>query len=68
MIKIEIIDDGVGFSLVDYNSSKENHIGIKNVKKRLESMKCGTLSIESEIGKGTRVTIWIDSSKVGDEA
>ncbi len=68
MIKIEIIDDGVGFNLVDYNSSKENHIGIKNVKKRLESMKCGTLSIESEIGKGTRVTIWIDSSKVGDEA
>jgi signal transduction histidine kinase len=34
-------------------------VGIANVRTRLESMAKGTLTIESEIGKGTCATIFI---------
>lgn len=58
-IYIIITDDGVGFDTSIINENKGNHIGIKNVIKRLEYMKYGDVCIESEIGCGTKVTIRI---------
>ena len=51
-------DDGVGFDtsvLLD----ERKHVGIRNIRGRLEAMVNGALQIESEIGKGTKVLITI---------
>ena len=54
---ISVEDDGVGFNPAA--TSSENHIGIKNVKKRLQMVCNGHLKIESTIGIGTKVTMMI---------
>ena len=55
---VEVTDDGVGFDMsVGYDETK--HVGIKNIRGRIEAMCGGTLTIESEIGKGTKATIRI---------
>ena len=55
---VEVTDDGVGFDMsVGYDETK--HVGIKNIRGRIEAMCSGTLTIESEIGKGTKATIRI---------
>lgn len=55
---ISVVDDGVGFDtsvLLD----KSEHIGIRNIRGRLEAMCGGSLSINSEPGKGTTALITI---------
>ena len=55
---VEVTDDGVGFDMnIGYDETK--HVGIKNIRGRIEAMCDGTLTIESEIGKGTKATIRI---------
>ena len=55
---VEVTDDGVGFDMnAGYDETK--HVGIKNIRGRIEAMCNGTLTIESEIGKGTKATIRI---------
>ena len=57
---IEIEDNGVGFNtaiLDDVNF--KNHVGIKNTDERLRLMCKGSMLVESEPGKGTKVTIII---------
>ena len=55
---VEVSDDGVGFDMnAGYDETK--HVGIKNIRGRIEAMCGGTLTIESEIGKGTKATIRI---------
>ena len=55
---IEVTDDGVGFDTnAGYDQTK--HVGIKNIRGRIEAMCNGTLNIESEIGNGTKATIRI---------
>ncbi|MGN1095597.1 MAG: sensor histidine kinase, partial [Eubacteriales bacterium] len=56
---ITIIDNGVGFDPDIPPCDGKEHIGIENVKQRLSLMVGGTLSIESEKGVGTTVTIKI---------
>jgi len=56
---IIIEDDGVGFDLKDLGKMDESHVGIANVKKRLKLIINGDLTIDSEINKGTKVTIKI---------
>lgn len=57
-IKIIIEDDGIGFEL---HGQKEREgrvgIGIKNVELRLKYLLEGKMSIESQIGKGTRIEL-----------
>ncbi len=55
---VEVTDDGVGF---DMNSGYDEikHVGIKNIRGRIEAMCNGTLTIESKIGSGTKATIKI---------
>ena len=50
-------DDGAGF--VPEECEKEDSVGIRNVRYRLESMVNGSLTIESSPGNGTKVTIRI---------
>ena len=55
---ISIEDDGVGFDtsiLLD----ERKHIGLRNIRSRLEAMVGGSLTIESTIGKGTKVQLTI---------
>ena len=55
---VKVEDDGVGFDtsvLLD----ERKHVGIRNIRGRLEAMVNGTLEIESTIGKGTKVLITI---------
>jgi Putative regulator of cell autolysis len=65
---ITITDDGIGF---DENAPRvddgETHVGIANVKSRLQMMTNGTLSIKSVRDKGTTVTITIFKESEEDE-
>ena len=57
-------DDGIGFDtsvLLD----ERKHIGIRNIKGRLQAMVNGKLEIESVQGEGTKVLITIP--KEGNE-
>ena len=57
---IIVKDDGVGFDVK--KQLEGNHVGIINIKKRLEYFVDGSLNIESEVGKGTTATIKIPKS------
>lgn len=55
---VSVEDDGVGFDtgiLLD----ERKHIGLRNIRGRLEAMVGGTLEIESRVGVGTKVMIKI---------
>ena len=57
---ILISDDGVGFDTTKpLPDDERSHIGLANVKQRLEEMSHGTMDIKSEIGHGTLVKIII---------
>ena len=57
-IIIKVIDNGVGFD-VEKTRTTGTHIGLTNVKERIEKMCGGTLYVESAIGEGTTVIITI---------
>lgn len=61
--EIIIRDNGQGFSQKEEQFSEGSHIGIQNVRGRLEKLCGGTMNIESAIGKGTCVTIHIPLDK-----
>ncbi|MBR0093482.1 MAG: histidine kinase [Lachnospiraceae bacterium] len=56
--EVVIEDDGAGFD-TDAQSEDHVHVGISNVRARLERMSNGTLTVESTPGIGTTVTIKI---------
>lgn len=56
---ITVTDDGVGFSQEPGKAEKNAHIGLANVKSRLAALCGGSVQIQSEIDKGTTVTILI---------
>lgn len=58
---IQVFDDGKGFCMSDGGGEERSHIGIANVKRRLEEQCGGTLTIDSN-SEGTRVTIRIPKS------
>ena len=55
--RVTVEDNGVGFDPGTQLSAEELHIGIRNVKERVEKMCGGELVLTSEIGKGTSVTM-----------
>lgn len=57
--EITVTDDGVGFVAEKECGGEGTHVGIKNVRQRLELMCDGTLEITSEPGKGTTARIRI---------
>ena len=54
---ISVKDNGVGFNVVEIE--QKNHIGLRNIRSRLEAMCGGVLHIESIIGVGTKITVEI---------
>lgn len=58
-VVITISDDGVGFDVMEEKNDGRSHIGIQNIKKRLTTMLGARVTVESEIDKGTTVTITI---------
>ena len=56
-IMIAVDDDGVGFDTTRPTSEKS--IGLKNIRFRLQHLVKGTLTIKSEVGKGTKAVITI---------
>ena len=61
--EIIIRDNGKGFSPEEAQKTEGPHIGIQNVRERLQKLCGGTMSIESEKEKGTSVTIRIPRGK-----
>ena len=57
--KIIIGDNGIGFNEEEIDNSEGTHIGIKNVRERIEKICGGTLDIESVKDRGTKITISI---------
>lgn len=57
---VTITDDGAGF--IPEECENEDSVGIRNVRFRLENMVHGSLMIESNYGKGTKITIRIPIS------
>lgn len=56
-IAIIVEDDGVGFDMKELE--KESSVGLRNIRFRLEHLINGRMELESEVGKGSRVTITI---------
>ena len=57
---ITIEDNGVGFDPAQQKTAEDgSHIGLENVKSRVEQMRGGTVVLKSKPGEGTAVTIRI---------
>lgn len=54
---IEIKDDGVGFDVARLDLSDNAHVGISNIKYRIENMGHGEINIYSENDRGTTVVV-----------
>ena len=53
---VVVSDDGVGF---DIDAVKgDDHFGLNNIKYRISSMCKGNVKVDSELGKGTTVTVF----------
>ncbi len=57
--KVVIQDDGVGFDPGKMPEDGRSHVGIINVRERIQEMCGGRFDISSTIGKGTRCEIWV---------
>ena len=57
--EITVEDDGCGFDPYALAAADDAHIGLKNVRDRLNRLCSGSLDIKSEIGHGTQVTIML---------
>lgn len=64
-IRIEVTDNGVGFEPKELE--KEESVGIRNVRYRLEKMVSATMETESQLGMGTRVVIRIPQGDAGTD-
>ena len=59
LYEIVVRDNGQGFDADRIDRMNQSHIGIRNVRERIERMCGGTVTVESVIGKGTIATIQI---------
>ena len=62
---VEIRDNGKGFDPDEQKKPGETHIGIENVKSRVEQLCGGTFRLESGIGRGTVVTLRFPDNSPG---
>lgn len=54
--ELSIRDDGIGF---DVNATPAGHFGLRMMQERAQSVDAG-FNVESDLGKGTTVRIWLD--------
>ena len=55
---VEVKDDGAGFDTTQPIEGKK-HVGLRNIRGRLSAMVNGELTLESEVGVGTKAVIMI---------
>ncbi|MCY9695694.1 ATP-binding protein [Paenibacillus alginolyticus] len=72
-LQIIVQDDGVGMDddlLYGLVSGKQGvgGIGISNIRRRLDSIPGATWNVDSELGRGTKVTIYLPLAGSSDEA
>ena len=60
-VKLEVVDDGVGFDVSKISEAPGDGLGLINMRERAESMG-GTFSIVSDVGKGCRLHIWLPNN------
>ena len=66
-IVITVSDDGAGFDEREADGKEErSHIGLANIKKRLELMVGAHLTVQSEKGVGTVVTVILNPNTAGE--
>ena len=65
--EIRVSDNGIGFDPDTQPIDGRSHIGISNVRSRLDIMYRGTLEIISARGKGTRAIIKIPKGGTANE-
>lgn len=61
---VTVEDDGVGFDPRTFNEKKES-VGMRNIDARLRISSKAVVKVESEPGKGTRVTVQIPIENTG---
>ena len=61
--EIIVEDDGVGFAKNKLKDDGGSHLGVQNVKQRLEAMVGGSLTITSALGVGTTAIISLPKEK-----
>lgn len=54
---VEISDNGVGFDVTQLDTQDNKHVGLNNVKHRLNSMCNSDMIVDSEINKGTNIKV-----------
>ena len=59
--RITVSDNGKGFD--PEKTLDGTHIGLRNVKERVEQMCGGKLILQSEIGKGAHITVLIPEGR-----
>ena len=62
---VSVKDNGIGFDPKSLENMEGTHIGVANVKRRIEDMCTGTLTINSVIDKGTEIIISIPTTRRG---
>ena len=60
---VEVEDDGVGFDVGELGAGNKDSTGIENITFRLEKIMNASVSIKSERGVGTKVTISLPKRK-----
>ena len=66
--EVVISDNGVGFDLAEAELKSGTHIGLKNVRERVETMCGGSVTVQSRPGEGTTVTIFIPEREKEERA
>ena len=57
--EVVISDNGVGFDAAEAERKDGTHIGLKNVRERIERMCGGSVTVLSRPGEGTTVTVFV---------
>ncbi|MCL2763905.1 MAG: histidine kinase [Treponema sp.] len=60
---VTVLDNGAGYDKANLHQDSQKHIGIENVRRRLEEQCGGTLEISGEKGTGTTAVIKIPKTK-----
>ena len=64
---IRMSDNGCGFDASALPEKREHHgVGLNNIQERLQYLN-GRMEIDSRIGEGTRITIWISPEGDGND-
>jgi signal transduction histidine kinase len=69
-LSISVIDNGRGFAAADKDKGNEKHFGLIGMRERVARVN-GSLTLQSDDGKGTAVNFWVPldalNLEVGEE-